>query len=107
MKNFKDEFREINILSSEELIVDFCKNIPFRTELSSEEKSFYLDVGSSLLHLRQQRNMQIDQNEFYKMVLNDNKENLKATKDLVRKTGNLVVATWFLVIVTLFISLVK
>lgn len=84
--------REYNLDTSENNIVKASQHVELQTHLSSEAKELYLNYLTNILHLKQQKQMFEDQNEFNTGLINSNK--------------NLVKATWCLAIMTILLAFI-
>ena len=80
---------EVNINSTEEQIFKFCEEVPM-TGMSSEMREMYLHYGTSLLALKQQQKLLIEQNTY-------NQKQLFWSRTLTIGTWALVVATLLLI----------
>lgn len=81
------EIENLNIETSEEDLIAFCRNVPLAPSLSSEVRAMYQNYAISLLSLKQQKKLLEDQRD--------------SSKKLVMATWALAGATILLVIVDL------
>lgn|SRR3989344_1185477 len=91
------EISEFSELTSEKPILDLLKDLPRRSQYSTEEIQMWQQYCLALLQNRQQRNLLLNQNEYNKATLKDSEKLVNETKNLSYWTKVLAVATWALV----------
>ena len=81
------EVEKLNIETSEENLIAFCRNIALEPMLSSEVRAMYQNYAISILNLKQQKKLLEEQRD--------------SSKNLIKATWALAGATILLVIVDL------